>query len=344
MVRSRLIDRQLTKDKDKMKRTQKILLLGSGESGKSTFLKQMRIINGRSFENQELKAFRQAVYENVVRGMKVLVDAHRKLKIPLERDEESRPLADFVFGFDNNIRLDEPVFLQYVPAITQLWTDAGIQRTFDRRNEYQLIDSVKYFFDNLDRIGQANYVPTNQDILHSRKATKCIVEHEFVIHGKLFLFVDVGGQRSQRQKWYQCFDGVKSILFLVSSSEFDQALYEDRQTNRLVESCDIFDAIVNNKAFTKVSIILFLNKTDLLAEKIKRVCIKETFPQFTGDPRSLSDVQKFMLEMFNQRRTSRSKPLFHHFTTAVDTENINVVFEAVRNTILQENLNTVFLQ
>ena len=47
-------------------------------------------------------------------------------------------------------------------------------------------------------------------------------------------------------------------------------LYEDRKTNRLMESCDIFEAIVNNKAFTGVSIILFLNKTDLLEEKIKR--------------------------------------------------------------------------
>ena len=41
-----------------------------------------------------------------------------------------------------------------------------------------------------------------------------------------FLFVDVGGQRSQREKWFQCFDGITSILFLASSSEFDQVLLE----------------------------------------------------------------------------------------------------------------------
>lgn len=44
-----------------------------------------------------------------------------------------------------------------------------------------------------------------------------------------FVFVDVGGQRTQRQKWTKCFDGsVTSILFLVSTSEFDQVLAEDR--------------------------------------------------------------------------------------------------------------------
>jgi guanine nucleotide-binding protein subunit alpha-12 len=47
--RSRAIDRQLEKEKHQYRRTIKLLLLGSGESGKSTFLKQMRIINGKDF-------------------------------------------------------------------------------------------------------------------------------------------------------------------------------------------------------------------------------------------------------------------------------------------------------
>ena len=138
-----------------------------------------------------------------------------------------------------------------------------------------------------------------QDILHSRKATKGIAEHQFLIRNIPFHFVDVGGQRSQRQKWYQCFEGVTSILFLVASSEFDQVLFEDRQTNRLVESCNIFETIVNNRAFQKVSVILFLNKSDLLEKKIKAVNIQDFFPQFRGNPQSLTDVQEFELSLFD---------------------------------------------
>ena len=189
-----------------------------------------------------------------------------------------------------------------------------------------------------------NYVPVKLDILHARKATKGITEHEFTIRGIPFRFVDVGGQRSQRQKWYQCFEGITSILFLVSSSEFDQVLMEDRKTNRLVESCNIFETIVNNKAFSNVSIILFLNKTDLLEEKVKRVSFKDYFPQFQGDPHCLEDIQNFELSLMDSRRRERSKPLFHHFTTAVDTENIRFVFQAVKDTILQDNLKSLMLQ
>ena len=187
-------------------------------------------------------------------------------------------------------------------------------------------------------------MPTKLDILHARKATKGIVEHEFLINSVPFRFVDVGGQRSQRQRWFQCFDDVTSILFLASSSEFDQVLFEDRRTNRLLESCNIFETIVNNKAFSHISIILFLNKTDLLEEKIRLVNISPYFPKFSGDPRSLKDVQQFLVSLFDQRRSERSQPLFHYFTTAIDTRNIKFVFQAVHDTILRKNINSLMLQ
>uniref|UniRef100_A0A2K5NZ17 G protein subunit alpha 12 n=1 Tax=Cercocebus atys TaxID=9531 RepID=A0A2K5NZ17_CERAT len=205
-------------------------------------------------------------------------------------------------------------------------------------------ESVKYFLDNLDRIGQLNYFPSKQDILLARKATKGIVEHDFVIKKIPFKMVDVGGQRSQRQKWFQCFDGITSILFMVSSSEYDQVLMEDRRTNRLVESMNIFETIVNNKLFFNVSIILFLNKMDLLVEKVKTVSIKKHFPDFRGDPHRLEDVQRYLVQCFDRKRRNRSKPLFHHFTTAIDTENVRFVFHAVKDTILQENLKDIMLQ
>lgn len=75
-----------------------------------------------------------------------------------------------------------------------------------------------------------------------------------------------------------------SILFLVSSSAFDQTIIEDRMTNRLVESVNIFDTIVNNRCFRSVSIILFFNKADLLEEKIKVKSIGDYFTDFKVRP------------------------------------------------------------
>lgn len=344
--RSREIDAMLARERRAVRRLVKILLLGAGESGKSTFLKQMRIINGQEFDQKALLDFRDTIYENVLKGMRVLVDARDKLGISWQSCENEKQ-GMLVMSWEGRVGASgvEPIEFQlYVMALSALWADAGIQEAYARRSEFQLSESVKYFLDNLDRIGQLNYIPSKQDILFARKATKGIVEHDFVIKKIPFKMVDVGGQRSQRQKWFQCFDGITSILFMVSSSEYDQVLMEDRRTNRLVESMNIFETIVNNKLFLNVSIILFLNKTDLLVEKIRTVDIRKNFPEYRGDPRRLEDVQAFLVQSFSRKRRNRGKPLFHHFTTAVDTENIRFVFHAVKDTILQENLKDIMLQ
>ena len=185
------------------------------------------------------------------------------------------------------------------------------------------------------------YIPNKEDVLYARKATRGVYEYLINIKGVPFRFVDVGGQRSQRQKWFQCFDEVTSVLFLVSSSSFDQTLLEDRITNRMVESVNIFDTIVNNRCFRTVSIILFFNKTDLLIEKIKYQSIKDFFPDFDGDSKNLEHVKNYLVSMFNSVRKDQSQDLYRHFTTAVDTGNIKVVFNIVRDTILTRHIQEV---
>jgi len=342
-IQSDLIDRRLKAEKRELKRMVKVLLLGAGESGKSTFLKQMRIIHGNGYKENDLMEYRGIIYQNIVKGMKVLIDAKSKLGIPWEKPENASH-ANLVFSYHGEVPLDNNVYLKYLPSIKELWRDSGIRQAFDRRREYQLGDSIKYFLDNLEKTNTVEYQPDQSDILHARKATKGIVESKIEIDSIPFLFVDVGGQRSQREKWFQCFDGITSILFLASSSEFDQVLLEDRRTNRLAESLNIFEVIVNNKAFANVSIILFLNKKDLLEEKIKRSNIKYYFPSFEGDPENLLDVQNFLVSLFHERKKDASRLLFHHFTTAIDTNNIRRVFDDVKDTILHKNIQILMLQ
>ena len=83
---------------------------GAGESGKSTFLKQMKIIHGVVFEPEQLKEFRRIIYQNMIKAMRVLVDANRKLKIPL-RDPANRLAGDQVGLIGLNAFHSKPVFI-----------------------------------------------------------------------------------------------------------------------------------------------------------------------------------------------------------------------------------------
>lgn len=138
---------------------------------------------------------------------------------------------------------------------------------------------------------------------------------------------------------------IRTVVIVLNPSDVFQVLMEDRLTNRLRESLNIFETIVNNRVFVNVSIILFLNKMDLLEEKVKSVPLKDYFPEYTGPEHSLSDVQAFMVECFRaKRRDATQKPLYHHFTTAINTENIRLVFRDVKDTILHDNLKQLMLQ
>ncbi|PAV80191.1 hypothetical protein WR25_08697 [Diploscapter pachys] len=341
------IEKELKKEKEVLRRQMRILLLGSGESGKSTFIKQMVIIHGAGeFTADEVRGYRQQIYQNVISAMRVLLDARQKLNISWEIPERAEDIDKIMkFTVADLLRgIDFATFVEVAPIIREFWSDASIKKTYERRNLFQISDSCQYFFDHISRVAMPDFQPTNKDILLCRKATRGISEHIFEINKVPFRFIDVGGQRSQRQKWFQCFTDITSILFMVASNEYDQVILEDRRTNRVVESRSVFEAIVNNRAFVNVSIILFMNKSDLLKEKVPKSDIRQYFADFTGDHLSVRDVQFFLVDRFENSRKDRARPFFYHFTTAVDTENIRRVFRDVRETILEQNLATLMMQ
>ena len=80
---------------------------------------------------------------------------------------------------------------------------------------------------------------------------------KYRIDGIDFEMYDVGGQRSERRKWIDCFDSVTAIIFVVALSEYDQTLAEAKRTNRMVEALELFRSVCNNRAFSNTSIICF---------------------------------------------------------------------------------------
>ncbi|THD21933.1 Heterotrimeric GTP-binding protein alpha subunit G-alpha-q [Fasciola hepatica] len=308
---------------------------GTGESGKSTFIKQMRIIHGAGYSDEERRTFIKIVYQNIYMAMFTMIRALESLKISYE-NPANQAYAEAIREIDyESVTSMDP---QHVIAIRSLWDDPGIKECYDRRREYQLTDSAKYYLDNLDRISQPDYVPTLQDILRVRVPTTGIVEYPFDLDSIIFRMVDVGGQRSERRKWIHCFESVTSIMFLVALSEYDQVLVESDNENRMEESKALFRTIISYPWFQESSVILFLNKKDLLEEKILYSHLVDYFPEYDGPQRDAEAARDFILKMFVELNPDPEKIIYSHFTCATDTENIRFVFAAVKDTILQLNL------
>ncbi|XP_036886212.1 guanine nucleotide-binding protein subunit alpha-14 [Sturnira hondurensis] len=329
------IERQLRRDKKDARRELKLLLLGTGESGKSTFIKQMRIIHGSGYSDEDRKGFTKLVYQNIFTAMQAMIRAMDMLRIQYvcEQNKENARLI-------TEVEVDRVSALsrEQAQAIKQLWLDPGIQECYDRRREYQLSDSAKYYLSDIDRIAVPSFVPTQQDVLRVRVPTTGIIEYPFDLENIIFRMVDVGGQRSERRKWIHCFESVTSIIFLVALSEYDQVLAESDNENRMEESKALFKTIITYPWFLNSSVILFLNKKDLLEEKIMYSHLISYFPEYTGPKQDVQAAKDFILKLYQDQNPDREKVIYSHFTCATDTENIRFVFAAVKDTILQLNL------
>ncbi|XP_024154910.1 guanine nucleotide-binding protein G(q) subunit alpha isoform X1 [Oryzias melastigma] len=329
------IERQLRRDKRDSRREYKLLLLGTGESGKSTFIKQMRIIHGRGYSDEDKRSFTRLVFQNILTAMQAMIQAMDTLQIPYKY-EHNKENASMVSSVD--VERVTALTNAYAAALKSLWSDPGIQECHARKREYQLSDSAKYYLNDLDRITDAAYLPNQQDILRVRVPTTGIIEYPFDLKSALFRMVDVGGQRSERRKWIHCFENVTSIMFLVALSEYDQVLAESSSENRMEESMALFKTIISYEWFKDSSIILFLNKIDLLEEKIMHSHLVDYFPEYDGPQRDVEAGKDFILSMFVNLNPDQDKLIYSHFTCATDTDNIRFVFCAVKHHILQGNL------
>jgi len=192
--------------------------------------------------------------------------------------------------------------------------------------------------------------------LQVRVKTSGIVIEQFTLkgddgHDVQFEMYDVGGQQNERRKWIHCFDEVTAVIFVAAISEFDQVMYEDSTQNRLMDSLELFEEIVNSRWFERKSFILFLNKRDLFQAKIARKDIRQEiepgvflFDDYHGGCDYAAGVH-YLIGQFLKRNHNRKRDVYYHVTVATDKNNIRTVFDACREIVLRDSLQfTGFLE
>jgi len=322
----------ISKTAEQQAKVIKMLLLGAGESGKSTIFKQMKIINKDGYSEAERKGFLGIVFSNTVSSMNTLLEAFEKIE--LDMPDDLTALWDTFKEQTDGEKLDA----EGAATLKTLWTHKDVQIAFERKSEYQLNDSADYYFNDVDRLAAPGYIPTEQDVLRSRVRTTGIVQSDFVIKSMNFSMFDVGGQRNERRKWIHAFDNVNAVVFVAAISEYDQVLFEDETQNRMEEALQLFDQIVNSKWFKATAMILFLNKRDLFEMKLVKRPLSKYFPEYDGGDDNFKNACKFWEAKFKAKSKAPDKSIFSHVTCATDTGNVKFVFNAVVAIILENNL------
>eukprot|EP00795_Rhopilema_esculentum_P001171 gene1171-15529_t len=333
---SNKIDQQLKQDKVAYRATHRLLLLGAGESGKSTIVKQMRILHVDGFNEQEKRERIEDIKRNIKEAILTITGAMNTILPP--------------------VKLENPANQWRVDWLQQHATQDDFNYPSEFYDHVKILWSDKVPTDRLCPIfPRQNYSPNNQDLLRCRILTRGIIETRFQVDRVNFHMFDVGGQRDERRKWIQCFNDVTAIIFVVACSSYNLVLREDTSQNRLRESLELFKNIWNNRFLKTISVILFLNKQDLLRDKVLagKSKIEDYFPDYAryripedakrelGEEEEVTRAKYFIRDEFLRISTATSDGkhyCYPHFTCAVDTENIRRVFNDCRDIIQRMHL------
>ena len=123
--------------------------------------------------------------------------------------------------------------------------------------------------------------------------------------------IDIGGMRSERRKWIHCLDKVMAVIFIADLSNYDESypLITNSEDgcfkNKMLESMALFSTVLS--WFKNSDMILYLNKSDLLMEKIKNSHIKDYFPNYNGPQRDVNAAKKFIKKCFEHIHTFKRK-------------------------------------
>jgi GTPase SAR1 family protein len=311
----------------------KLLLLGTGESGKSTFYKQIVCSYGSGFSRDYRLSTISSIHSQMIKSMKTLAEICDQRKIALSGEMERS--KEFMIQLDAL----ESVNQEVAHHMQKLWECEEIKKLLaDKVHvDYELPDSTEHFLSQIPAVCDPLYVPSNADLFRVRVPTTGIQEGEFIVKGVRFLLVDVGGQRNERRKWINCFDNVTAVLFFVAISEYDQVLYEDKTVNRMRESIEMFKKVAN-EYMQKQSIILFFNKMDKLEEKIKSINLKDFFPEYDGPLGDSEHVFQFFKKLFLGLNENKERVIYAFPSCATDTKVVKKIFDSIKDTILRSQL------
>ncbi|KAI0354208.1 G-alpha-domain-containing protein [Trametes cingulata] len=248
------------------------------------------------------------------------------------QDAQMRETADIIAGCADDMKA--------------IWADPTVREMLQRKG-IRMEATPGFFLNDIDRIAVRDYEPTDDDVVRARLRTLGVQEHRIKFNkgpaaGSEWCIYDVGGSRTQRIAWYPYFDDCDAIIFLAPINCFDERLAEDRRINRLEDSYMLWKAVVSSKLLAKTSIILFLNKRDLLEQKLRSgVRIRDHVHSYGDRPNDVEHAVKYFQQHFRdilRKNTPEPRPFRAHITSVVDTKATAVTLSVVEEGILRDHL------
>ena len=347
-----------SKSTAKRRKKVKLLLLGGGGVGKSTIFRQVYILYGSGFTDEHRKQGKFLLRNNIIQVAHTLAKSIPDIDL-VEDDPmlyhidnlEACLLARKSFS-ETNIVTDD-----IWNACRETFNDERCMKNLDNPN-VDLIENASYFINNFDKIKSVDFQPSDEDCLRIRRATQGSSDVNFPLDledlgNHLDVnFIDVGGQAHEQLEWPKHSQDLNAIIYVAAVSEYNTTR---NGSNLLGDQLKLLKKVVDSPCFKSATILVLLNKTDLLEEKVAKAASNDHFkfsnhyPDYTGndgDKNAIISYFKDKVESLIKSSTAPNVTAQHPKikdivveTTAIDTRLMNKVLIGVFKATMLQMLN-----
>jgi hypothetical protein len=182
-------------------------------------------------------------------------------------------------------------------AMAALWDDPQVKGFHYQSKEHHLPECPLYFFEELTRIAQPEYNPTELDLLYLPQASNTSGVAELPIKRGGLNLIEVKNQQGDASKWIDQFETVDALVYVVSLKEFGWVSGDHFQANKMKDTLAEFERFCNGP-FAKAKKIVFFNHGDQLERKLSNTRLSRYFPEYQGKNEK-DAVVKFFEERFS---------------------------------------------
>ncbi|EMD68166.1 hypothetical protein COCSADRAFT_133578 [Bipolaris sorokiniana ND90Pr] len=331
--RSEAIDRALQREATNLRHETKLILVGKINSGKDLLMHQLKMLyaEGHQPANERIK-HRCQIIQVVYSLMQSMADLLKDtgVSLPSELNQHFATLLNELEAGNEGITPDA------AKAIDRLWSSPQFSKLYDHNFEIDFPQYAPYFAQEVARIADQDYVPTEADIIRLNQSMRGIKElrfnwDELDIH----LFnIKEGFPDQFRERWFHQLEGAAALMYTIDVSLYDKPSPTQPNESLLMDEFRSFESWISQPGFSTSSIIIIFNNYTRFTRKMPHSPLEKFFPDYSSS-KSEPEVSARQYIMRHLKTVNHRGLFFYSFWVDLDTSDNKQLYSALKTTLAQ---------
>jgi hypothetical protein len=192
--------------------------------------------------------------------------------------------------------------------------------------------------DSIRRINQESYIPLDYDRVFFLDQKAGVSEDRWQSHSQLIWNVtNIHNDFGNDKKWMDQFERIHAIIYCVDLMTYDEVLFDEPCSNRMMRSIRYFDRLINSGVFKISRFILFFCHRGWgeWERKVSEDPISNYFPNYPGENHGMAVVKYLLGEFDSVNRNKNERRIYPRICNLSDSMDLTIAAGTVKEIIIR---------